>query len=130
VYSRSPAERRRSALAGKTKRLVLHLLGDARNGPGLEVEWGSGTVWLGGMRVASAASAAPPHADAVATGGWIDISGIAQKLRFTRERVKADWEPLAAQLRLGGRGELKCMTWNLEESEAGDLVKSAQPKKN
>ena len=51
------------------------------------------------MRVASAASAAPAHADQVATGGWIDINGIAQKLRMTRERVKAEWDPLAVQLR-------------------------------
>ena len=99
VYSRSPAERRRSALAGKVKRLVLQLQGDARGGPSLEVEWGSGTVWLGGMRVASAASTAPPHAEAVSTGGWIAAAGIAQKLRLTRERVKTEWEPLAAQLR-------------------------------
>jgi hypothetical protein len=99
VYSRSPAERKRSALAGKVKRLVLQLQGDARGGPSLEVEWGSGTVWLGGRRVASAASAAPPHAGALATGGWLDIAGIAQKLRMTRDRVKGEWEPLASQLR-------------------------------
>jgi hypothetical protein len=99
VYSRSPAERRRSALAGKTKRLILQLTGDGGIRPSLEAEWGSGTVWLAGMRVASAASASPAHADAVATGGWIDLSGIAQRLRMTREAVKAEWEPLAAQLR-------------------------------
>jgi hypothetical protein len=45
VYSRSPAERRRSALAGKIKRLVLQLAGDTRLSLSLEVEWGSGTAW-------------------------------------------------------------------------------------
>ena len=100
VYSRSPAERRRSALAGKVKRLVLQLQGDgSARGPSLEVEWGSGTVWLGGLRVASAASTAPPQADAIATGGWIDLAGIAQKLRMTKDRVGGEWAPLAAQLR-------------------------------
>ena len=100
AYSRSPAERRRSALAGKVKRLVLQLQGDGgAQGPGLEVEWGSGTVWLGGLRVTSAASTPPQHADSVATGGWIDLAGIAQKLRLTKDRVKTEWEPLGAQLR-------------------------------
>ena len=89
-----------SALGGKVKRLILQLQGDGgAHGPGLEVEWVSGTVWLGGMRVASAASTAPPHADAVATAGWIDLAGIAQKLRLTKDRTKAEWDPLAAQLR-------------------------------
>jgi hypothetical protein len=96
VYSRSPAERRRSALAGKTKRLILPITGDGGIRPSLEVEWGSGTVWLAGMRVVSAASASPPHAEPVSTGGW---AGIAQCLRIPREQVKAAWDPLAAQLR-------------------------------
>ena len=51
VPSRSPAERKRSALAGKVKRLILQLSADAGGrAPELEVEWGSGTVWLCGMR--------------------------------------------------------------------------------
>ena len=99
VYSRSPAERRRSALAGKTKRLILQLTGDGGIRHSLEVEWGSGTVWLAGARVASAASAAPPHAESVAAGGWIDLNGIAQRLRLARDAVKKEWGPLAAQLR-------------------------------
>ena len=44
VYSRSPAERRRSALAGKVKRLVLQLQGDSRGGPGTGGGMG---VWHG-----------------------------------------------------------------------------------
>ena len=52
-----------------------------------------------GLRVTSAASTPPQHADSVATGGWIDLAGIAQKLRLTKDRVKTEWEPLGAQLR-------------------------------
>ena len=46
VYSRSPAERRRSALAGKVKRLVLQLQGDAREGPPLASPWSCSTKRL------------------------------------------------------------------------------------
>ena len=100
VPSRSPAERKRSALAGKTKRLVLQLTADTGGlQPALEVEWGSGTVWLNGVRVASAASAPPANSDAVSTGGWIALGSIASKLRLPAARVRKEWEPLAAALR-------------------------------
>ena len=100
VPSRSPAERKRSALAGKTKRLILQLSTDTGGlAPALEVEWSSGTVWLNGTRVASAASAPPPHSEDVSTGGWIDLGGIASKLRLATARVQKEWEPLAATLR-------------------------------
>jgi hypothetical protein len=100
VPSRSPAERRRSALAGKTKRLILQLSTDSGGrAPELEVEWGSGTVWLQGARVASAASSPPSQSEPVSTGGWIDLGAIASKLRLTTARVKKHWEPLAAALR-------------------------------
>ena len=86
--SRSPAERKRSALAGKTKRLIFQLSTDeGGRAPELEVEWGSGTVWLyGPLRVPL-------------LGGWIDVAGIASKLRLSTARVKKEWEPLAAALK-------------------------------
>ena len=100
VPSRSPAERRRSALAGKTKRLILQLSTDAGGpAPSLEVEWGSGTVWLQGTRVASASSSAPHNAETVSSGGWIDLQGIASKLRLSGARVTKEWEPLGAALK-------------------------------
>jgi hypothetical protein len=99
VPSRSPAERKRSALAGKTKRLILQLSTDAGSpAPALEVERGSGTVWLQGTRVASASSSPPQHAEPVTSGGWIDLQSIAAKLHLSRARVTKEWEPLGAAL--------------------------------
>jgi hypothetical protein len=65
----------------------------------MEVEWSSGTVWLNGSRVVSAASAPPANADTISTGGWIDLGAIASKLRLPAARVRQEWEPLAAVLR-------------------------------
>jgi hypothetical protein len=99
TYSRTFAERRRAALAGRTKRLILQLGGGNPGGAQVEVEWGSGTVWLGGHRVASAASAGPPHAEKVATGGWVDLAGVAPGVRVDESRVRAEWEPIARTLK-------------------------------
>ena len=54
---------------------------------------------MNGVRVASAASAPPHHSEPVATGGWIDLGGIAAKLRLAKAWVQQEWEPLAASLR-------------------------------
>jgi hypothetical protein len=53
----------------------------------------------GGTRVASASSSSPPHAETLATGGWIDLQGIATKLHLPAARVKQEWEPLGAALK-------------------------------
>ena len=99
TYSRTFAERRRAALAGRTKRLILQLGGGRLGGPQIEVEWGSGTVWLGGQRVASAASAGPPHAEKIPTGGWIDLAAVAQGVKIDEAKVRAEWEPIARTLK-------------------------------
>ena len=98
TYSRTFAERRRAALAGKVKRLILQLRGQGGRAE-IEVEWGSGTVWLGGARVASAASAPPARSEGVSTGGWTDVNAIAAGLRMNAARVRTEWELLAGALK-------------------------------
>ena len=99
TYSRTFAERRRAALAGRTKRLIMQLGGGQSGRSDVEVEWGSGTVWLAGHRVASAASAPPAQADKVQAGGWIDLAAIDKSLRVDESNVRGDWEPLARTLK-------------------------------
>ena len=42
----------------------------------------------------------PPHnAETVSSGGWIDLQGIASKLRLSGARVTKEWEPLGAALK-------------------------------
>jgi hypothetical protein len=87
TYSRTFAERRRAALAGRTKRLILQLGGGQPDHAPIEVEWGSGTVWLRGQRVASTASAPPANAEKVTTGGWVDLAAVARLLRVDEAKV-------------------------------------------
>ena len=67
--SESPERRKRAQFAGKVKRLILEMDGDRDT---LDVEFGTGNLWYGGTRIASAVSTAP--SGATATGvGWIHL---------------------------------------------------------
>ena len=66
ALSQSPERRKRAKLAGKVKRTILELGGEARL---MEVEFATGSVWLGGAKVSSATAEQPKSAEK-AGAGW------------------------------------------------------------
>ena len=88
AVSQPPEKRRRAALAGKVKRLIIEAGGSSNVGQ-IEPEWAAGTVWFNGHRVASATTMQPPGATA---------STVARALRIQQSEVEETWGPLRAAL--------------------------------
>ena len=97
TLSQPPERRRRAALAGKVKRVIIEC-GGAGIIPSIEPEWATGTVWLRGIKVASGSTVGPPTSTAAGCG-WIDIGAVARSLGLTQQQVADAWEPLSAALR-------------------------------
>ncbi|CAE7737428.1 pol [Symbiodinium sp. CCMP2592] len=106
AMSESPERRKRAQFAGKVKRLVLEMDGDRQR---LDVEFSTGNIWYGQVRVASAVSTAPSGATSAATG-WIHLGNLARQMG---DEVLFHPSPLSA-------GELHVITWNVRgDSTAG-----------
>ena len=88
ALSQSPERRKRAKLAGKVKRTILELGGDAK---AMEVEFATGTVWMGGHKVSSAAAEKPKDAEK-AGAGWVDVPLLAKSLKKSPKDVQAVWE--------------------------------------
>ncbi|CAE7305814.1 unnamed protein product [Symbiodinium sp. CCMP2592] len=97
TVSQPPERRRRAALAGKIKRLLIEVGGPAIMNR-IEPEWATGTVWFKNAKVSSGSSPAPQGSSSAGCG-WIDITTIATKLNVDRDTVEKAWEPLLAALR-------------------------------
>ncbi|CAE7892167.1 unnamed protein product, partial [Symbiodinium necroappetens] len=76
TISQPPERRRRAALAGKVKRLIIEA-GGSSTLPQIEPEWATGTVWFRDHKVSSGSSSCPPNS-APAGCGWIDLKTIAK----------------------------------------------------
>ena len=97
TVSQPPERRRRAALAGKVKRLIIEVGGPSTL-HSIEPEWATGTVWFRNMKISSATSAGPPGSTAAGCG-WIDLQQIARLLSVSKEQLEKAWEPLHAALR-------------------------------
>ena len=89
--------RRRAALAGKIKRLIIEA-GGSSTVAHIEPEWATGTVWFRNQKICSATSAGP-RGSTPAGCGWVDLTQIAELLRVDADRLEKVWEPLSAALR-------------------------------
>ena len=94
ALSQSPERRKRAKLAGKVKRTILELGGEARL---MEVEFATGSVWLGGTKVSSATAEQPKSAEK-AGAGWVDVTMLAKALKKPVKEVQAVWELRKAEL--------------------------------
>ena len=63
----------------------------------MEVEFATGSVWLGGAKVPSA-TAAHPKAAEKAGAGWVDVTMLAKALKKPVKDVQAVWELRKAEL--------------------------------
>ncbi|OLP90095.1 Retrovirus-related Pol polyprotein from type-1 retrotransposable element R2 [Symbiodinium microadriaticum] len=106
AMSESPERRRRAQFAGKVKRLVLEESGDKSQ---LEVEFGTGNVWYGRVRVASAVLTAPDEADKAGVG-WISLPTLARQMGTSPDSLTAKWNELKQDTH---RGTLQVLTWNV-----------------
>ena len=97
TVSQPPERRRRAALAGKVKRLIIEA-GGAGTLARIEPEWATGTVWFRNSKVSSATSAGP-RGSTPAGCGWIDVPRISELLGVDNERLEKVWEPLMAALK-------------------------------
>ena len=88
ALSQSPQRRAKAKLAGKAKRLALEHGGDPRR---VEAEFATGTVWLNGVKIASATASAPPNTT-TAGAGWIHLQEVARLLREEPTTVQSTWE--------------------------------------
>eukprot|EP00439_Symbiodinium_sp_Y106_P084709 s167_g26.t1 len=94
ALSQSPERRKRAKLAGKVKRTILELGGEARL---MEVEFATGSVWLGGTKGSSATAEQPKSAEK-AGAGWVDVTMLAKALKKPVKEVQAVWELRKAEL--------------------------------
>ncbi|CAE7190571.1 NSNH, partial [Symbiodinium necroappetens] len=98
AMSESPERRKRAQFAGKIKRLVLEESGDRSQ---LEVEFGTGNVWYGRVRVASAVLTAPEEADKAGVG-WVSLPTLARQMGTSLSSLTTKWDELK-----------KILTWNV-----------------
>ena len=89
ALSQSPERRAKAKLAGKAKRLALEHGADVKK---VEAEFATGTVWLHGVKIASATATSPANEVTKAGGGWIDLSNIATLLGEDTQAVQTTWE--------------------------------------
>ncbi|CAE7240962.1 unnamed protein product [Symbiodinium sp. KB8] len=82
--------RRRAALAGKIKRLIIEA-GGSSTVAHIEPEWATGTVWFRNQKICSATSAGP-RGSTPAGCGWVDLTQIAELLRVDADRLEKVWE--------------------------------------
>ncbi|CAE7554898.1 SMC1 [Symbiodinium sp. CCMP2592] len=94
AMSESPERRKRAQFAGKVKRLVLELDGDKRQ---LDVEFGTGNIWHGQVRVASAVSTAPIGAASTRVG-WVHLATIASQMGVSDSSLTTKWDELRKAL--------------------------------
>ncbi|CAE7209250.1 unnamed protein product, partial [Symbiodinium sp. CCMP2456] len=112
TISQPPERRRRAALAGKVKRLIIEA-GGAATLPQIEPEWATGTVWFRDNKVSSGSSSCPANAE-TAGCGWIDLKAIAKLLGVPIGQLEKTWEPLMGALRPQDEAAaLHCATWNI-----------------
>ena len=97
TISQPPERRRRAALAGKVKRLIIEAGGPSTLNR-IEPEWATGTVWFKDQKVSSGSSAGP-EGTSTAGCGWIDLQTIARLLGVDHQQLIRTWEPLLAALR-------------------------------
>ena len=95
--SQPPERRRRAALAGKVKRLIIEAGGVPLINR-IEPEWATGTVWFQNVKVSSG-STAGPASSTPAGCGWIDLPAIAAQLGMDQAALESTWTPLLAALR-------------------------------
>ena len=97
TLSQPPERRRRAALAGKVKRLIIEAGGSTLLAR-IEPEWATGTVWFKDNKTSSGTSAGPPGS--VSAGcGWVDLPKIAELAGLDLQQLTKVWEPLSAALR-------------------------------
>ena len=94
AISQSPERRRRAKLAGKVKRTILEMGGDQRS---MDVEFATGTVWMGAHKICSAAAEQPRDAQQ-AGAGWIDLKLLSKAMRKPLQEVEEAWRPRQAEL--------------------------------
>ena len=94
AISQSPERRRRAKLAGKVKRAILEMGGDQR---AMDVEFATGTVWMGAHKISSATAEQPKDAQK-AGAGWIDLKLLAKAMRKPLPEVEEAWHPRQAEL--------------------------------
>ena len=94
AISQSPERRRRAKLAGKVKRVILEMGGDQR---AMDVEFATGTVWMGAHKISSATAEQPKDAQK-AGAGWIDLKMLAKAMRKPLAEVEEAWHPRQAEL--------------------------------
>ncbi|CAE7750768.1 unnamed protein product [Symbiodinium necroappetens] len=113
AMSESPERRRRAQFAGKVKRLVLEEAGDKSL---LEVEFGTGNVWYGRVRIASAVLTAPEEADKAGVG-WISLPTLARQMGTSLSSLTAKWDELKQVSHPPDsdthRGSMQFLTWNV-----------------
>ena len=97
TLSQPPERRRRAALAGKVKRLIIEAGGSSLV-PRIEPEWATGTVWLKDTKVSSGTSAGPTGSSGAGCG-WIDLPKIAELIGVDPQQLAKTWDPLLAALR-------------------------------
>ena len=95
--SQPPERRRRAALAGKVKRLIIEA-GGLPLLHRIEPEWATGTVWFKNVKVSSG-STAGPQTSTPAGCGWVDLHAIATQLGIDQPTLESTWAPLLAALR-------------------------------
>ena len=95
--SQPPERRRRAALAGKVKCLIIEA-GGLPHIHHIEPEWATGTVWFKNVKVSSG-STPGPAASTPAGCGWIDLPAIAAQLGVDQATIESTWTPLLAALR-------------------------------
>ena len=97
AWSVPPEMRKKATFAGKVKRCVLSV---AAAPPTIEIEWRAGSVWVQGVRVASATTAPPAGSDVdvLPSKAWLDLGRLSQILRVELADIKTQWTSLSGHL--------------------------------
>ncbi|CAE7394441.1 unnamed protein product [Symbiodinium necroappetens] len=114
TLSQPPERRRRAALAGKVKRLIIEAGGSSLVSR-IEPEWATGTVWLKDTKISSGTSAGPPSSSSAGCG-WIDLPRIAELIGVDPQLLAKTWEPQASQQEVPSRAQrdaLHFAAWNI-----------------
>ena len=98
AWSAPPEARKKASFAGKVKRCVLSI---ASSPPVVEIEWRTGSVWVQGIRVASATTPPPPggNVDVLPSKAWLDQGRLADVLQVGVAELKAQWMDLSGPFR-------------------------------
>ena len=98
AWSVPPEMRKKATFAGKVKRCVLSM---ASSPPAIETEWRAGSVWVQGVRVASATTSPPtgPDVDILPSKALLDLGRLSQILGVGLPDLQNQWASLSGQLR-------------------------------